>query len=189
LFLLSAEIISNITIFLTVILRSRGTLRIHPGRSKKREGACISTGPAGLTLPAGPPQKLLRTRSAPLPVPPGMLREFRKQIFFLPFPLLKNPPVISFRLTTAAIALIFYRGTILNSGDDTTAGRSPGAGLKHDAVRCTWCLNSANVHGRTITTIQCPAGGRAESLTACQLQTGDYTDPQKKICIWKRRKA
>ncbi|MBO6176148.1 MAG: hypothetical protein J6O39_01205 [Treponema sp.] len=69
----------------------------------------------------------------------------------------------------AAIALIFYRETGLNSGDDTTAGRTPGAGLKHDAVRCTWCLNSASAYGRTITTIQSPAGGSAKSLTACQL--------------------
>ena len=99
---------------------------------------------------------------------------------FLPFPFLKNPPVISFRLTTAAIALIFYREPGLNSGDDTTAVRTPGAGLKHDAVRCTCCLNSASAYDRTITTIQCPAYGSAESLTASQLQTGDYTDPQKK---------
>ncbi|MBB5219416.1 hypothetical protein DYE49_09695 [Treponema rectale] len=97
-------------------------------------------------------------------------------------------PVISFRLTAAAIALIFCRGTGLNSGEDTTAGRTPGAGLKHDAVRCTWCLNSANAYDWTITAIQCPVDESAESLTACQLQTGDYTDPQKKNCRWKRRK-
>ncbi|MBQ9626127.1 MAG: hypothetical protein IJR40_03020 [Treponema sp.] len=38
----------------------------------------------------------------------------------------------------SAIALIFYKGTGLNSGDDTTTSRTLGVGLKHsDKIR--WC--------------------------------------------------
>ncbi|WP_298534455.1 InlB B-repeat-containing protein [uncultured Treponema sp.] len=65
----------------------------------------------------------------------------------------------------AAIALIFYVGTDLNSGDDTTTSRTLGVGLKHNTSGLAWCLNSANARNTNITTIQCPASGSAGALT------------------------
>ncbi len=65
----------------------------------------------------------------------------------------------------AAIALIFYKGTGLNSGDDTTTSRTLGVGLKHNKSRLAWCLNSAAAYYKNITTIQCPASGEAGALT------------------------
>lgn len=53
-----------------------------------------------------------------------------------------------------AIALIFYKGTGLNNGSDTTTVRTLGVGLKHGRNLC-WCTNSANAYNINITTIQC----------------------------------
>ncbi len=69
----------------------------------------------------------------------------------------------------AAIALIFYKGTGLNSGDDTTTSRTLGVGLKHYTKNgldgLAWCLDSAAAYSKNITTIQCPASGDAGALT------------------------
>ena len=65
----------------------------------------------------------------------------------------------------AAIALIFYKGTGLNSGDDTITIRTLGVGLKHNTSRLAWCLDSAAAHDTDITTIQCPASEDAEAWT------------------------
>ena len=54
----------------------------------------------------------------------------------------------------AAIAIIFYKGTGLNSGDDTTTVRTLGVGLKHDKDGREWCLSSANAYSKDITTIR-----------------------------------
>lgn len=65
---------------------------------------------------------------------------------------------------SAAIALIFYKGTGLNSGDDTTTSRTLGVGLKHsDKIR--WCWNFEKALNKNITTIQCPASESAGGLT------------------------
>ena len=64
-----------------------------------------------------------------------------------------------------AIAVIFYKGTGLNSGDDTTTSRTLGVGLKHNTSGLAWCLESAAAHDKNITTIQCPASENAESWT------------------------
>lgn len=64
----------------------------------------------------------------------------------------------------SAIALIFYKGTGLNSGDDTTTSRTLGVGLKHsDKIR--WCWNFEKALNKNITTIQCPASESAGGLT------------------------
>ena len=65
----------------------------------------------------------------------------------------------------AAIALIFYKGTGLNSGDDTTTSRTLGVGLKHNRSGLAWCLKSADAYSKNIATIQCPASGNAGGLT------------------------
>ncbi len=62
----------------------------------------------------------------------------------------------------AAIALIFYKGTGLNSGTDTTTSRTLGVGLKHDKNGRAWCLDSANAYSIIITTIQCFASGSGD---------------------------
>ncbi|MBQ3670421.1 MAG: hypothetical protein II921_02955 [Treponema sp.] len=64
-----------------------------------------------------------------------------------------------------AIAVIFYVGTELNSGDDTTTSRTLGVGLAHNKSGLAWCTNSANAYSKNITTIQCPASGSAGALT------------------------
>ena len=62
----------------------------------------------------------------------------------------------------AAIALIFYKGTELNSGNDTTA-RTLGVGLKHGYF--IWCSSAANAYNVNITTIQCPASESSGGYT------------------------
>ncbi len=71
---------------------------------------------------------------------------------------------------TAAIALIFYKGTDLNSDDDdgspdTTTTRTLGVGLKHDISGLAWCINGAAAHSKNISTIQCTPSGSAGSFT------------------------
>ena len=66
---------------------------------------------------------------------------------------------------TSAIALIFYSGTSLNSGDDTATSRTLGVGLKHNKL--AWCLDSANAYSKKIETILCKPddGGSAGNYT------------------------
>ena len=66
---------------------------------------------------------------------------------------------------TSAIALIFYKGTGLNSGDDTSTSRTLGVGLKHNRSGLAWCTSSANAYSKDITTIECPASGSAGAQT------------------------
>ena len=64
-----------------------------------------------------------------------------------------------------AIALIFYKGTGLNSGSDTSTSRTLGVGLKHNKSGLAWCISSADAYDKNITTIQCPATGSPGALT------------------------
>lgn len=66
---------------------------------------------------------------------------------------------------TSAIALIFYKGTDLNSGDDTSTSRTLGVGLKHNRSGLAWCKYRVNAYDKNITTIQCPASGSSRALT------------------------
>ena len=65
----------------------------------------------------------------------------------------------------SAIALIFYKGTDLNSEDDTTTSRTLGVGLKHSEIPLAWCTKDANGHQINITTLLSPFSGTK----------GDYT--------------
>ena len=79
---------------------------------------------------------------------------------------------------SAVIAIIFYKGTGLNSdvyGEDsegnvvwtpgsTTKSRTLGVGLKH-GKNLAWCTNSANAYNINIKTIQCPHSGTDRALT------------------------
>ena len=69
-----------------------------------------------------------------------------------------------------AIALIFYKGTELNSdadngSSDTTTVRTLGIGLKYKRVGLAWCTTSAQAYNNEITTIKCPLSGEAGALT------------------------
>ena len=64
----------------------------------------------------------------------------------------------------AAIALIFYKGTELNSGDDTTTSRTLGVGLKHAGdlsfnSGLGWYTTSAAAYSKIIPTIHCKPSG------------------------------
>ena len=74
----------------------------------------------------------------------------------------------------AAIAVIFYVGTGLNSDvngvANTTTSRTLGVGLKHDQSGRAWCrytsdTDKAEAYSTNITTIQCPESGSAGALT------------------------
>ena len=65
----------------------------------------------------------------------------------------------------AAIAVIFYKGTGLNSGDDTTTSRTLGVGLAQNQSGLAWCLESAKAYNWDITTIQCSADENEDELT------------------------
>ncbi len=65
----------------------------------------------------------------------------------------------------AAIALIFYKGTDLNSGDNTAINRTLGVGLKHNKSLVSWCRSSAKAYSTNITTIQCPPSGPDRQYT------------------------
>ncbi len=54
----------------------------------------------------------------------------------------------------AAIALIFYVGTDLNSEDDTTTSRTLGVGLKHSSNALAWCTKTAAAYDKKIETIK-----------------------------------
>lgn len=70
---------------------------------------------------------------------------------------------------TAAIALIFYKGTGLNSDNadgtsDNTTTRTLGVGLQHRLYEVRWCKHTnatdyANAYDKNIITIQCSKGG------------------------------
>ncbi len=60
---------------------------------------------------------------------------------------------------SSAIALIFYKGTELNSGDDNTTSRTLGVGLKHNKGGLAWCTSTANAFDINISTIQCFPNG------------------------------
>ena len=70
-------------------------------------------------------------------------------------------PKITDAEKTAAIAVIFYVGTGLNSDDvngtpDNTTSRTLGVGLEHDTNGRAWCANnSVNGYSINITKIQC----------------------------------
>ena len=71
---------------------------------------------------------------------------------------------------SAAIGLIFYKGTGLNSDDsegnaDTTTIRTLGVGLKHDQSGRAWCTSGADAWNKNIITIQCPNSGSAGAFT------------------------
>ena len=60
----------------------------------------------------------------------------------------------------SAIAIIFFKGTDLNNGDDTTTCRTLGVGLKHSSEPLAWCkytdnrwYNNAQAYYIEITTI------------------------------------
>ncbi len=76
---------------------------------------------------------------------------------------------------SSAIALIFYKGTELNSGNDTTTSRILGVGLKHNKDGLAWCRKDsdteyADAWGKKITTIECNHSG---STTVEYTITGD----------------
>lgn len=52
-----------------------------------------------------------------------------------------------------AIAVIFYSGTGLNNGSDTTTKRTLGVGLKHNRNGVQWCINGANAYHLSISNI------------------------------------
>lgn len=62
-------------------------------------------------------------------------------------------------IKTKAIALIFYKGTGLNSGSDTTTERTLGVGLGYSDNRPLICTEDANGRFSNITTIHCDVGG------------------------------
>ena len=75
---------------------------------------------------------------------------------------------------SAAIALIFYKGTGLNSDDsngnpDTTTSRTLGVGLRYNTTSLEWCIESASANGEYITTIVCEEDNSSGSI----IFTGD----------------
>ena len=71
---------------------------------------------------------------------------------------------------SSAIALIFYKGTELNSGNDTTTSRILGVGLKHNKDGLAWCRRDsdtdyADAWGKEITTIDCKQSGSIGAYT------------------------
>ena len=72
----------------------------------------------------------------------------------------------------AAIAIIFYKGTDLNSDYDTTTSRTLGVGLKHNKTGLAWCTDSASAYEVNITTIQCPPSGNTGELTFTEDRNG-----------------
>ena len=73
---------------------------------------------------------------------------------------------------TKAIALIFYKGTDLNSdsfngttwtSSTSTTSRTLGVGLKHNKTGLYWCTNDADACSKNINTIHCTPSGSAGS--------------------------
>lgn len=55
----------------------------------------------------------------------------------------------------AAVAVIFYVGTGLNNGSDTTTNRTLGVGLKHSASNLAWCTDDATGFAAQFEDITC----------------------------------
>ena len=72
----------------------------------------------------------------------------------------------------AAISVIFYAGTGLNSGDDTTTSRTLGVGLDNTGL-LEWCTSSANADSISITTILCHSNTSANIVNSNMTFTGD----------------
>ena len=83
----------------------------------------------------------------------------------------------------AAIALIFYVGTDLNSGDDTTTSRTLGVGLKN-ATGLAWAKKGVNGYETIITAIQCTPSAKGKEAAATATFTGelDGSDNWKALC-------
>ena len=64
-----------------------------------------------------------------------------------------------------AIAVIFYKGTGLNSGNDTTTVRTLGVGLKHTTDRIAWCTSDADALDVFIDTTICDRTGAMADYT------------------------
>lgn len=65
----------------------------------------------------------------------------------------------------SAIALIFYKGTELNSGNDTTTSRTLGVGLKHSSDEIQWQGYNGNLNNGEVTTIYCKRSGKEPYYT------------------------
>ena len=84
-----------------------------------------------------------------------------------------TPYTANLTLTTAqqnaAIAIIFYKGTGLNSDingtENNTTTRTLGVGLKRLSNTLAWCTNAASAWNVNITTIQCPESGNEGAYT------------------------
>ncbi len=68
-------------------------------------------------------------------------------------------------LKANAIAIIFYKGTGLNNGSDTTTVRTLGVGLKHNTTNSQLCINGAEMINKNITAIQCNHSATGVSAT------------------------
>lgn len=66
----------------------------------------------------------------------------------------------------AAIAVIFYVGTELNNGDDTTTTRTLGVGLVQDTPKA-WCLGTARAYNIDVENLHCIGafGGTSQKFT------------------------
>lgn len=66
----------------------------------------------------------------------------------------------------AAIAVIFYVGTELNNGDDTTTTRTLGVGLVQDTKKA-WCLGTASAYNIDVENLHCIGafGGTSQKFT------------------------
>lgn len=75
----------------------------------------------------------------------------------------------------SAIALIFYKGTGLNNGTDTTTSRVLGVGLKQNKTGLAWCLNTANAYNRQLDQIQYVYSEGSQSFTTIGDKNGSGT--------------
>lgn len=75
----------------------------------------------------------------------------------------------------SAIALIFYKGTGLNNGTDTTTSRILGVGLKQNKTGLAWCLNTANAYNRQLDQIQYVYSQESQSFTTIGDKNGSGT--------------
>ena len=92
---------------------------------------------------------------------------------------------------TSAIALIFYKGTELNSGDDTTTSRTLGVGLKHAGDKSfnsgpVWCTTSAAAYRKIIPTIRCEPSGSGPNYEFVDATASDRngSDNLKQIAVF-----
>lgn len=85
-------------------------------------------------------------------------------------------------LKTSAIGLIFYRGTDLNNGDDTTTVRTLGVGLKQNHSGLEWCQDTAKGYGQNIETIQCVPTASGSSYTFTGRKNGSGNGME--LALW-----